>query len=195
MISLLRFRSKNMINPKVVLNDGKVMLRSYEKRDIEETYKAVRESLTEMMPWLPFTHKDYSIKETRAWIKQRPKEWKAGEAYELAVFSAADGAYLGGCGINRIDYGDWCANLGYWIRSTRSGNGFTPAAARLLAGWGFRELGLKRIEIVVATGNLRSQRVAEKVGAVREGIERNRITVGNKVYDAVMFSLIPTDFK
>ena len=184
-----------MINPKVVLNDGKVMLRAYAKRDIDETYKAIRESLPELMPWLPFAHPDYSPKESREWILSRPKDWKKGNADDFAIFSAADGAYLGGCGINRIDYMNMIANLGYWIRSTRAGNGFTPAAARLLAGWGFKELGLKRIEIVVAAGNLRSQRVAEKTGATREGIERNRITVGDKVYDGVMFSLIPTDLK
>jgi len=32
---------------------------------------------------------------------------------------------------------------------------------------------------------------AEKAGATREGILRNRLVVRDKVYDAVMFSLIP----
>jgi len=170
------------------------MLRPYEKRDIDETYRAVHESLPELMPWLPFAHPDYSIKEIRQWIVQRPKEWRKSNAYEFAIFSAADGAYLGGCGINQISYTSLFANLGYWVRSSRAGNGVAPAAARLLAGWVFKELGLNRIEIVVATGNLRSQRAAEKAGATREGIERNKIKVRDKVYDAVMFSLIPQDF-
>jgi len=34
---------------------------------------------------------------------------------------------------------------------------------------------------------------AEKAGATREGILRNRLVVRDKVYDAVMFSLIPGD--
>ncbi len=40
-----------------------------------------------------------------------------------------------------------------------------------------------------------SQRVAEKAGATREGIERNRHVVREKVYDVIMFSLIPDDLK
>ncbi len=183
-----------MINPKVVLNDGKVMLRPYEKRDIDETYRAVRESLAEMAPWLPFAHPDYSIKESRAWIKQRPKEWKKGTSYEFVILDARDGAYLGGCGLNGIGGENQRANLGYWVRTSRTGKGVAPSAARLLAEWGFKALGLKRVEIVVATGNLRSLRVAEKTGATREGVLRNRIAVSEKTYDAVMFSLIPQDF-
>lgn len=51
-----------------------------------------------------------------------------------------------------------------------------------------------QFEIVVATGKEASERVAEKVGAVREGVLRNRYMVQGKVHDAVTFSLIPQDF-
>lgn len=182
------------INREVTLDDGKVMLRPYRKDDIKATFEAIRESIAEMSVWLPFAHKDYSIKESRAWIKQRPGEWKKGNSYEFVILDAKDDSCMGGCGINQIDYNNLLANLGYWIRSGRTGHGAAPAAARLLAEWGLKALGLKRIEIVVATGNLRSQRVAEKAGAKREGILRNRILVRDKTYDAVMFSLIPPDF-
>ncbi len=178
----------------ITLTDGVVSLRPYRLSDAGETYEAIHESLAELGPWLPFAHKDYSAKESRAWIKQRPAEWKKGNAYEFAIFDNNDGSYLGGCGINQIDYNNFLANLGYWIRTSRTGHGAAPAAARLLAGWGLKALGLKRIEIVVATSNLRSQRVAEKAGARREGILRNRIIVRDKTYDAAMFSLIPPDF-
>jgi ribosomal-protein-serine acetyltransferase len=182
------------INRNVTLTDGTVSIRPYDKRDTNNTFQAVRESLAELMPWLPFAHQDYSIKETRDWIKQKPKEWRQGTAYEFAIHDAKDGAYLGGCGLNSISHYDRRANLGYWVRTGRTGRGVAPAAARLLAEWGFRALGLKRIEIVVATGNMRSLRAAEKTEATREGTLRNRITVGDKIYDAVMFSLIPQDF-
>jgi ribosomal-protein-serine acetyltransferase len=183
-----------IINREITLSDGIVSLRPYRKSDIEETYPAVRESLAELSPWLPFAHENYSSKESRDWIKQRPEEWKKGNAYEFVIIDAKDGSHLGGCGINQIDYNNSSANLGYWIRSSRAGHGAAPAAARLLAAWGLSTLRLKRVEIVVATGNTRSQRVAEKAGAKREGILRNRITVRDKIYDAVMFSLIPKDF-
>jgi len=83
------------------------------------------------------------------------------------------------------------ANLGYWVRTDRTGLGVAVAAAKLLAKWGFEVLGLKRIEITVAVENVRSLRVAEKAGAKREGILRNRLMLHDIPHDAVMHSLIP----
>lgn len=49
-------------------------------------------------------------------------------------------------------------------------------------------------EIVIAKDNHASKRVAEKVGAHYEGILLNRMTVRETIYDAHMFSLLPSDF-
>ena len=87
------------------------------------------------------------------------------------------------------------ANLGYWVRTSRTGQGIATAAARLVAEFGFAELRFTRLEIVAAVRNIASQRVAEKVGATREGIERNRHVVHGRIHDAVMYSLIPDDLK
>jgi ribosomal-protein-serine acetyltransferase len=84
-------------------------------------------------------------------------------------------------------------NLGYWVRNNQTGRGVATASTRLLARFGFNELKLNRIVIVVAIENLNSQRVAGKAGAKREGILRNRIVANGQVHDAVMFSLVPQD--
>jgi RimJ/RimL family protein N-acetyltransferase len=178
---------------KIELTDGKVTLRPYRMEYVDATYKAIRESLAEISVWLPFAHKDYSVKESRDWIKKRPGDWKKGIAYEFAMFDAKDGTLIGGCGINRVEHGNRRANLSYWVRTSRMGQGVAPAATLLLAKWGFDALKLNRIEILIAAGNPRSLRVAEKVGAKREGILRNRLTIRDKVHDAVIHSLIPGD--
>ena len=51
-----------------------------------------------------------------------------------------------------------------------------------------------RVEIVIAVGNQASLRVAEKIGAHDEGILLNRMVVGKSIYDAHMYSLLPSDF-
>jgi ribosomal-protein-serine acetyltransferase len=174
-----------------VLSDDAVLLRPYRKSDADELHKAIRDSLTELKPWLPFAHDDYSIKETREWLKTRSRGWKDGREYDFAIIDMMDGSFLGGCGLNNIDKGNMNANLGYWVSTSHSRQGIAAAATVLLAKWGFKEIGLNRIEILIATGNERSLRVAEKVGAHREGVMRRRIVVRDKVHDAVMFSLIP----
>jgi ribosomal-protein-serine acetyltransferase len=179
-------------NPKTAkLTDGVILLRPYKKQDTQGLYQAVRSSLKEVGAWLPFAHENYSLYETQYWIKKNPAEWKKGTAYNFAICDMETGGIIGGCGINEVGEINKRANLGYWIRTDRTGQGVAVTAAKLLAGWGFKALGLKRIEILVAVENTRSLRVAEKVGAKREGVLRNRIDIQGKLHDAVMHSLIP----
>ncbi len=180
---------------KQVLTDGKVILRPFEKQDTELLYEAIRESKEELMPWLQFCHPDYSIEEARLWLSGRDEDWKAGKDYSFAIIDAGSGTLVGGCGFNHIIDEYKMANLGYWVRTSWAGRGIATAVVLLLAKFGFGELKLNRIEIMADVENKKSQRVAEKTGAVREGVLRNRLLIHGQVRDVILFSLIPEDIK
>ena len=173
--------------------DGQVLIRPYRRSDVDALYEAVRESVTEVGPWLPWCHPGYNRAESEAWVAACGKAWAAGESYDFGIFDARSSAFLGGCGLNHINHLHQLANLGYWVRTSCAGRGIASAAARLIAHFGFEELGLTRIEIVAAVGNGPSQRVAQKVGATCEGVQRNRLVNDGRIDAAVMFSLIPSD--
>lgn len=176
------------------LSNGIIKLRSYEERDIDPLYEAAKESYKEVFPWLSWCHENYQKEEAAGWITLTKKHWEDKTAYEFVILDSL-GYYVGGVGLNQIRNEYKIANLGYWVRTKARGQGYAPLATRLIARWGFEELGLNRIEIVVGTGNLASQRVAEKAGATREGTQRNRIVLHGKTINAVMFSFIPEDFQ
>jgi len=58
-----------------------------------------------------------------------------------------------------------------------------------LGDWAFRNADQIRLEIVVAIGNHPGRRVADEVGAVREGTLYRRRIVRDRVFDASMFSI------
>jgi ribosomal-protein-serine acetyltransferase len=179
----------------ITLASGRILLRPYRAGDAAAACEAVLESVSEVGIWMPWCHAGYTLKDSENWLKICAEAWEKGTAYEFIILDSLSGACLGGCGLNRINHDDKVANLGYWVRSSRTRNGAAPAAALLLARFGFDELKLNRIEIIAAVENHRSQRVAEKSGAKREGILRNRIPLNDGIHDAVMFSLIPQDLK
>jgi ribosomal-protein-serine acetyltransferase len=172
------------------LTDGKILLRPYEKKDINDLHQATLASLKELILWMPWAHENYTLSESKGFIKRGFESWRNGSQYNFAICDAATGKQVGVCGLNDFSEMNSRANLGYWVRTNRTGQGIAPAATKLLAKWGFETLGLKRIEIVVAVENARSLRVAEKAGAKREGILRNRLLLGGKPHDAVMHSLV-----
>jgi ribosomal-protein-serine acetyltransferase len=183
-----------MVREMEALSDGTVMIRPYRAEDIEVMYEAVRESVAEVSPWLPWCHAGYTIEETTTFVTARAEAWKNGEAYGFGVFDAVTGAYLGGVGLNFVNRIHQCANLGYWVRTSATGCGVASRAARLAARFALEQLGFQRVEILAAVGNHASQRVAEKAGAAREGILRKRLLVNGQPQDAVLYSLIAEDF-
>ena len=62
------------------LTDGVITLRPYRLDDLDETYRAVRESLDALMPWMSWAHSNYSISETRAYLERVTQAWETGNA-------------------------------------------------------------------------------------------------------------------
>lgn len=170
-----------------------VLLRPFRDDDAGALYEAVCESMAEVSPWLSWCHRDYSIDESRQFISSRAQAADSDEWYSFGVFAKDTGAFLGGVGLNFINRVHQMGNLGYWVRTAAAGRGIATEAARLMARFAFEKVGLHRVEIVAAIPSIASQRVAEKTGAVREGVLRNRLLIRGVPYDAMLFSLIPSD--
>ncbi len=172
----------------------KVAIRPYQPGDAPLLYEAARESIADMQPWLPWCHPGYTLEDSETWVETCLAEREAKHAFDFVVYDEGTNKFLGVVAINQLHPAHQFANLGYWVRSSCAGHGIAVTAVRLCAQFGFEELKLKRLEILTATGNVRSQRVAEKAGALREGVLRQRLNISGVWHDAVVFSLIPEDF-
>ncbi len=97
--------------------------------------------------------------------------------FTLAIFDRDENTQLGSCGFYRIDDKERTAEVGYWLRGDRNGEGLCTEAvgafitsglrAQEQGGWGFR-----RITLLCAADNVASRRVAEKLGMRLERRER-----------------------
>jgi RimJ/RimL family protein N-acetyltransferase len=166
-----------------------IRIRPYRLDDAHAIWEAVRESMTELRPWMPWCHPGYAIEESRSWLAGQVQAFQQRTAFEFAI-TTEDGAYLGGCGLNQIDTLNQRANLGYWVRSSANRKGVATAATVLTRDWGFSHTDFVRIEILVAVSNIPSRRVAEKSGAVYEGTMRQRLMVHGTRHDAAMYAFI-----
>ncbi len=173
--------------------DGKIGIRRFRLEDIAPHYEAVSESLTELCNWMVWCNPDYTIEDSRKFISTCDASWANGESYSFVIFDVKTGMLIGSIGFSNVETIHRSANLGYWIRKSRTGEGIAPAAVRLIAQFGFNELGLNRLEFVVPTANRASQRVAEKSGAKRMGVARKRLVLNGETHDAYIYSIIRED--
>jgi ribosomal-protein-serine acetyltransferase len=176
------------------LRDESILIRRYRAEDIPSLFEAARESISDTFTrWMPWCHANYTMEESSDFVLSRKEAWDKGEEYDFAVFDLATATYLGGVGLNQFNRSHGLANLGYWVRGLRMGRGIAVAATLLAARFGFEDLGLNRIEIIIAVENKRSQRVAEKARAQREGVLRSRLLIADRLHDAVMYSIVAAD--
>ena len=178
-----------------VIEGKNVIIRTYKEDDTALLYEAVAESIPELSEWMPWCNQNYTANESLAWVISREKAWKEKVEYSFAVEHKNSKKFLGAVGLNHIDQYYRIANLGYWMRTSETSKGYTSEAALLLAQFGFQKLNLNRIEIVIAVENIKSQKVAEKVHALKECVARNRIIINDKPVDAFVYSLLRDDLK
>ena len=174
------------------LIDEELLLRPFRIHDSAGLYCAVKESLRDLRPWMSWATESYNELTAREYITIARARWEEGTFYGFAI--TREDEILGACTLSSIHPIYHFCNLGYWVRTSYHGQGIAGRAAKLVARFGFENLGLIRVEIVIAVRNQASIRVAEKIGAHDEGILLNRMVIGKSIYDAHMYSLLPSDF-
>lgn len=165
-------------------------LRPCQVSDAPAIYEAAIESIEHVSRWMPWLTPAYTLEDTQEWTREAEADWESEKRYEFVIIDSRNGTLCGVCGLNQINAVDLVCNLGYWVRRSKLRQGVATAAVRLLKWFGLEDRGLGRLEIVVADGNAASRRVAEKSGAIYEGIQRKRLRVGDQSCDAHMYAII-----
>lgn len=86
------------------------------------------------------------------------------------------------------------ATLAVMIGSEHVGQGFGTDAVRVLTDYGFREMGLNRIEIRVHAFNDRAQAVYRRIGYRQEGVRRDATWHDGRFHDEVLMSVLAREW-
>lgn len=172
-----------------------VALRPYRPGDEQALFEALEHSRPEVSRWMPEFQAPLSLEHLRGWVRDLPAIEARSQEINRRIVDPADGSLLGSVGLSRLSKVHRCAGLFYWVHSARTGRGVATAAIEAMARLAFTELGLQRVEMLIAEKNLGSLRAAEKAGAVREGLLRSRFQLADGRHDALVLSLLPDDLR
>lgn len=102
---------------------------------------------------------------------------------------------LGEVVINNIDFDNRSANIRIVLFSEEHfGQGYGSEAMRLMVDFGFRTLGLHRIELGVYNFNPRAIHVYEKIGFKREGVLRDSLFFEGAFHDQIVMSILESEW-
>jgi len=153
------------MEPPEVIEAGGVTLRRWDPAWAEQLQEAIRASLPELQPFMPWATDDHGLAESRGYIDRSVSEWSSGENWNYAICTT-DEEIIGSCGLmSRM--GPGVLEIGYWVHSAHAGRGHASAAAMALTEVGLQVPGVERIAIKHDVANPASGRVAAKSGFTR----------------------------
>ncbi|MCX4760752.1 GNAT family N-acetyltransferase [Streptomyces sp. NBC_01275] len=116
-----------------------------------------------------------SVAEVAGWIEEWTAGWAGERIAQWAVADADTDRLLGRAALREIHLGDGMAEVAYWTTAAARGRGVAARATTALARWALDEIGLHRLELLHATANQASCRVAAKAGFTLEGTKRSAL--------------------
>lgn len=172
------------------------MLRPFKRRDVGAINSAVEHSLPELQEWLSWAAGDYSKSVVQHFVRDSTNAWDNGRAFDFAIRRPDDpDRHLGNVSVWFTSRANRVGEIGYWVRTDEVGQGIcTEVTARMLQV-GFEELKLHRIALRIAVGNRPSERVAEKLGFLQEGILRDEVKVGSRWLDHTIWGLLESEWR
>jgi RimJ/RimL family protein N-acetyltransferase len=132
--------------------------------------------------------------------REQEKEWISGQykddrEVQLAIALNDGDRHIGNCGLCGIDYADRSGEFGIMIGEPDVwGQGYGPEATRLMVQYGFRQLGLHRIQLEVYAFNERARMSYEKVGFRLEGTRRQSYFRNGRFHDAYLMAILESEW-
>jgi len=174
----------------------RLILRPFRRRDIEALYAAVRDSRAELAEYLPWANKAYTRAGAAGFIRESMRSWREGKAYDFAIrLQERPDRHVGNISIWHVSRTSRSGEIGYWIRTEDTGRGVATEATREALRIGFEELSMHRMVLRVAVGNKASERIATKLGFVREGVLREELHVGGRWMDHSVWGLLDHEYR
>jgi RimJ/RimL family protein N-acetyltransferase len=147
----------------------------------------------EMDPGRMATLSNWVIPPSETAAKGRLANWSANEKDDagFAIETLDDPSVLvGSIHMWGARPKDRCATLAIALGREYIGQGYGTDAVRVMVGYGFREMGLHRVQLTVAPYNPGAIRVYEKAGFVEEGRQRESVLHDGRWYDEVLMSIL-----
>ncbi len=172
--------------------EGKlVRIRAYRESDVEPAMNYLNDMNIRrlMTPGIPFP---FLLHDEKKWFESLSA---LKENYSFAIETLAENHYIGGCGINHVDWKNSVAVVGIFIGDEAyHSKGYGTEAMSLLVKFIFEEMNMNKVKLSVYGFNHRAKRSYEKCGFKEEGVLRQEIYREGQYHDEIIMSILRSEY-
>ncbi len=175
-----------------IIQHGSVYLRPAERTDVELFVRWLSDARTTRTLGV---RSPLSTPLEEGWF-ERAVAGQGHEHYHYVVCLFEDDRAVGVVDLHGIDLVNGKAELGILIGDAAdTGKGYGGDAIRALLAFGFEQLRLERVELLVFAFNEGARRLYRRLGFVEEGISRHAIWIDGAFVDDVRMSMLADEWR
>ena len=135
-----------------------------------------------------------SIEETEKWVEKRIEGYALRDSMFWIITTKDNDRAIGSVCYWNFDPTFHCAELGYELKRSRWAMGIMSESLRRIISYGFRELGLHRIEALPLAMNESSRKVLTKLGFKLEETFRERVYFRGSYFHQLCFRMLEEEW-
>lgn len=188
--------SSERINPILLsipekFESDRLIIRAPLRGDGVRVNEAIKESIEELRPWMPWAQQVPTIEESEIVSREGYVRFAERSDLMLYLIHKKTNEFIGGSGLHRVDWQARKFEIGYWLRTSCCGQGYMTEAVARITQFAIQELQANRVEIRCDSRNSRSINVAERLDFTKEGILRGeKCDVNGLLRDTIIFAKI-----
>lgn len=173
------------------LESDRIVLRRLCMRDAPDVFDYSRDAqVARHVLWSAHA----TLSESRSYIRYMLRRYRLGEPSSWGIVWKETGRVIGTIGFMWIQEENASAEVGYSLARPFWNRGIMTEALSMVLDFGFRRLGLNRIEAQHETDNPASGAVMRKAGMLYEGTLRQRLCNKGKFVDVALYAALRSEF-
>jgi ribosomal-protein-serine acetyltransferase len=159
--------------------------------DADEAFAVIDAERDRLRDWLPWVDGTVDVSVEREFLRGIEAVNAVGGGLHATL--RFDGTLCGFVGL-RPDLLHRSAEIGYWLSQRYVGRGLMTRSVAAMFDAGIGPLGMHRLELLAATGNRSSRRIAERLGMSFEGVRREAEELASGFVDLAMYAVLAQDW-
>ncbi|HET7627193.1 MAG TPA: GNAT family protein [Bacillales bacterium] len=174
------------------VNDN-IKIQTIDSREAKALYQRIEKNKKRLQRWIEWTNHVESEEDLVRLIRKWTHPDTIEQGYHLGIY--VDGKIIGMIGFTDINFFAGSAQLSYWLDKEHEGKGIMSRSCERMIAFLFGQLPLNRVEIRVATGNVKSCAIPERLGFRLEGRLRQVERVCGQLLDNDVYGLLKQEYE
>ncbi|NLZ73164.1 MAG: GNAT family N-acetyltransferase [Bacteroidales bacterium] len=173
--------------------DNGYRIREAQLADAEAIFNALDTNREYFSKWLYFVPYMQSVEDEIGFLEETLSV--PYESRDIVFVIEKEGQLAGLIGFVNTNRQSNKTEIGYWLLPDHQGKGVIIQAVTHLTTWAFNEWGMNRVKIQCAVENTESNRVPQRLGFTKEGIEREgQLLPSGEYADLCFYSMLKNEW-